>query len=53
MWGCERPFVPDALAERLALDVRHRVEDRVVDLVHREDRDDVGMRELRRRPGLT
>jgi len=49
----ERTPGADALVEGLAVDGRHREEDEVVDLVHRMDRHDVGMRQLRRRPGLT
>ncbi len=41
-----------AMRERLPVHVRHREEDVPVDLVDPEDRDDVGMRQLGRRPRL-
>ena len=49
---CQRPTTPDTLAERFAVDVRHHIEHESVDLVDREDRDDVRMRESRRHPCL-
>ncbi len=45
-------FAREALRERLALDESHREEHHAVDLVHRVDRDDVRVRELRGHLGL-
>src|SRR4051812_35831740 len=48
----ERTTSSDALGERFAIDVRHDVEDELVDLVDGVNRHDVGMRETRRRARL-
>jgi len=48
--GRQRPVLADALAQRLAFHVRHREEHHVGELVDREDGDDVGVGEPRRRP---
>ena len=42
----EGPALPHALGQRLALDVRHREEDKIADLFDRVNRNDVRMRKL-------
>ena len=49
----QRSMFADALPQRLAVHVRHREKHHVGALVDGEDGDDVGVGELRRRPGLT
>jgi hypothetical protein len=49
----QRTSTPDALPKRLSLHIRHREEYEVVYLVHRVDRYDVRVGELRGRLSLT
>jgi len=49
----KRSPAADPLTERPPVDVRHREEDEVADLVDRVDRHDVGVRQLGRRARLT
>lgn len=46
MEGADRTPPPDALTQRLAVDVGHREENEIADLVDGMDRNDVGMGEL-------
>ena len=48
----QRPALAHPLRERVALHERHREEDELARLLHREDRNDVGVGQLGRRAGF-